>query len=210
MASLLEFNDNGDRNFNVLKLINEEATYKQLKEKIKIAFDDNTDVGLFYFSGHGFDDELDGKIVLSDYSESNYGMSFEELIQLVAEQKAKNKIVILDCCHSGRAGNFHLIGDKTAIGEGMTILTACKPKESAEEIDGRGLFTNLLVEAIKGGASDILGNVTPGSVYAFVDRGLGAFEQRPIFKTNVSRFVSLRKCNPVFSDKEIRKIYLPS
>ncbi len=211
LASLLEFNDNGERNFNIKKLTNEDATLKNVKENIKVVFDDNTDVGLFYFSGHGFDDELDGKIVLSDYTDSDYGLSFEELIKIISAQKAKNKIVILDCCYGGKAGNFQLIGDKTVIGEGMTILTACKAKECASEINGKGVFTNLLIEAIKGGASDILGNVTPGSVYAFVDRALGAFEQRPVFKTNVSRFVSLRKCAPVFTDKEIRQIkdYFP-
>lgn len=38
-----------------------------------------------------------------------------------------------------------------------------------------------------------LGDVTPGSIYAYIDRSLGGWEQRPVFKANIKRFVSLRK-----------------
>ena len=44
--------------------------------------------------------------------------------------------------------------------------------------------------------ASIIGNISPGSVYAYIDRSLGPWEQRPVFKTNVNRFVSLRKVNP--------------
>ena len=47
-----------------------------------------------------------------------------------------------------------------------------------------------------GGASDLVGNVSPGGLYAYIDRSLGAWEQRPIFKTNVVRFSSIRKTVP--------------
>ena len=40
------------------------------------------------------------------------------------------------------------------------------------------------------------GNITPGSIYAYVDQALGAWDQRPIFKTNITRFVSLRTIPP--------------
>ena len=35
--------------------------------------------------------------------------------------------------------------------------------------------------------------MTPGSVYAHIDQSLGPWAQRPVFKTNVKTFVSLRK-----------------
>ena len=43
------------------------------------------------------------------------------------------------------------------------------------EINGHGVFINLLIESLNGGASDILGNITPGSVYAYIDQVLGAW-----------------------------------
>ncbi len=38
--------------------------------------------------------------------------------------------------------------------------------------------------------------MTPGSVYAHIDQSLGPWAQRPVFKTNVKSFVSLRKATP--------------
>ncbi len=205
VSKLLKYNDDGNLNFNVLELINHEATRANVKKNIIKAFS-NTDIGLFYFSGHGFDDRNDGQIVLYDGRDDLLGMTFKEIVECASQGDAPNKIIILDCCFSGRAGSNRDIGDKTTIDEGVTILTACTSKESALEVNGRGVFTNLLLSALEGGAADILGNVTPGSVYAYIDRSLGAFEQRPVFKTNVSRFVSLRNCTPKIQPDELRKI----
>ena len=41
-----------------------------------------------------------------------------------------------------------------------------------------------------------VGDITPGSVYAHIDQSLGPWAQRPVFKTNVKTFVSLRKTEP--------------
>ena len=53
-----------------------------------------------------------------------------------------------------------------------------------------GLFTSLLLEALKGGAADITGHITPGGIYAYIDKALGPWEQRPVFKT---------KCNSLYT-----------
>jgi hypothetical protein len=45
-------------------------------------------------------------------------------------------------------------------------------------------------------AANLIGDVTPGSVYAHIDQSLGPWAQRPVFKTNVKTFVSLRKAAP--------------
>ncbi len=63
-----------------------------------------------------------------------------------------------------------------------------------------------MIDALYGAASNLTGDVTPGSVYAHIDQSLGAWEQRPIFKTNVKEFVSLRKNIPTLSAEDIRKI----
>jgi hypothetical protein len=46
---------------------------------------------------------------------------------------------------------------------------------------------------MNGAAANLVGDITPGSVYAHIDQSLGSWEQRPVFKTNVQSFVSLRK-----------------
>ena len=205
---LIEFNGDLDksRNFTVMKLCDEQATIMAIRENLNIVFADDTDVGLFYFSGHGYDDEDDGKIVTYDFDRADCGLLFSEILKIVNKSKCKNKIVVLDCCYSGFMGNASLIGDKSYLANGVTILTACRNNEYSVEIDGHGLFTYLLIEALKGGAADIMGRITPGSIYAYIDRSLGAFQQRPVFKSNVSTFVNLRNISPKISISEIREL----
>jgi hypothetical protein len=93
-----------------------------------------------------------------------------------------------------------------AIGNGVTILTASKSDETAAEIGGHGVFTGLLVEALKGGAADITGFITPGGIYAYIDKALGPWQQRPVFKTNVTQFTPLRTIKSQIEISILRKI----
>ncbi|WP_257142778.1 hypothetical protein [Bacillus thuringiensis] len=74
------------------------------------------------------------------------------------------------------------------------------------EFKGAGIFTSLLIDALQGGAADLRGYITPGSLYSYVDEALGAWEQRPVFKTNVSRFTQLRRIEPNIPLITLRKI----
>lgn len=74
------------------------------------------------------------------------------------------------------------------------------------EKGGKGVFTSLLVEALNGGAMNLVGDVTPGSVYAYIDQALGPWDQRPMFKTNVHSFVSLRKNTPPITLQELYRL----
>ena len=131
----------------------------------------------------------------------------DEIIRIIASQSSQNKVIILDCCHSGYVGAIDTSRQLTAtINEGVTILTASKFDESAAEINGHGVFTELLTEALKGGAADITGNISPGSIYAYIDRALGPWEQRPVFKTNVKRFISLRNVTAPIDINIVRRI----
>ena len=60
--------------------------------------------------------------------------------------------------------------------------------------------------ALDGAASDFLGNITIGSIYAYVDKFFSAAEQRPVFKTNVTEFVPLRNVTPKVSPDIIKEI----
>lgn len=84
------------------------------------------------------------------------------------------------------------------ISDGVTILTASTANQYAYETPGggSGVFTNLFVDALNGAAANLVGDITPGSVYAHIDQSLGPWAQRPVFKTNVKTFVSLRRTEP--------------
>jgi hypothetical protein len=183
-----------------------------LKGHIVDLFSGDCDTALLYFSGHGFINEIGGYIVTPDYKTYDEGVSMDEILVIANKSKAKNKVIILDCCYSGAMGSPEIAGDKTShIGNGVSILTASRDNETAIEINGHGVFTNLLLDALRGGAADLRGNITPGSIYAYIDQALGAWQQRPVFKTNITQFTSLRTITPQVQIDILRKLiqYFP-
>jgi hypothetical protein len=71
---------------------------------------------------------------------------------------------------------------------------------------GHGLFTELLCNALQGGAADPTGYITMGGIYAYIDRSFGAWGQRPVFKTNVTEFAPVKTVKPEVSLEDIKKI----
>lgn len=210
--AVMEVNGDGSPNFDV-KLLTDVPTKSELKAAIIDLFAGEVEVALLYFSGHGYLDMLGGYIVTPDFTKHDFGVSMDEILVIANNSKAKDKVIILDCCHSGALGTPRVSGGITSnIIEGVSILTASRDSEASLEINGHGVFTSLLLAALRGGAADIRGHVTPGSVYAYVDQALGPWEQRPVFKTNVSNFTSLRKITPLVPLEVLRKIteYFPS
>lgn len=210
VARALERNYDGTLNFYVDEKLatNEtnEVTRNSLLDDIKALFLSNSDIALLYFSGHGCTIENNGYIVLSDSQRGEDGIRMNDIIECANNSHALSKIIILDCCHAGSMAEMRFFNGVSVIGDGVTILTACKNNQYAVETGGRGVFTSLLIEALNGGASDIMGNITPSSIYAFIDRALGPWGQRPVFKTNVESFVSLRKAKPALEIQELTEI----
>jgi len=201
-------NGDGSPNFHVKSILNS-ATKSQLREAITDLFEGNNDIALFYFSGHGLVKSTGGYIVTTDAEQYDEGISMDEILRIVNQSKTRDKIIILDCCHSGAFGSTSFGSEENALAQlcdGLTVLTASKNSESAIEVNGSGLFTSLLLDALEGGAADLRGNITPGSVYAYIDEALGAWEQRPVFKTNVQRFTSLRRVSPPLAQDVLRRI----
>lgn len=215
MGNVLATHSDGAPNF-AIKLMtspNEAITRPALRSAIDTLFSGDPDVALLYFSGHGFINSLGGYIVTTDFKKYDEGVSMDDILNLANLSKAKDRIIILDCCHSGAFGSPALTGNHVAqLSEGLSVLTASRDSESALEINGTGVFTSLVVSALQGGAADLGGHVTPGSVYTYVDQALGAWDQRPIFKTNVTRFTSVRTVSPPVPVATLRKLtaYFPA
>jgi len=206
VASILKTNGNGSPNFDV-RVYTDVKRQSDLRCLIRETFDGESDTRLFYFSGHGASFGTRSFIVTPDYEPSNEGISMEEVLEVANGSGSGNRVVILDCCHSGAFGSPGMFGGDTAlIADGVSILTACMKDEASAEVCGHGVFTSLLLAALRGGAADVVGSITPGSVYAYVDRALGPWGQRPVFKTNTSRFISLREVAPQVSRETLRRI----
>jgi hypothetical protein len=107
-AKIMKWNNgekDGDENFQMEIMGN--LTRAQLKKAIRKHFAKDEEMLLFYFSGHGVLTETGGYILTSDSEEDDPGVSMDEILKIVKRSKAKEKIIILDCCHSGAFGEFN-------------------------------------------------------------------------------------------------------
>nr|WP_320038139.1 caspase family protein [uncultured Bacteroides sp.] len=210
IKTVLDRHSDGTKNFDVNIEVatgdKNKILRKGLKNKIEELFRDNNDIALFYFSGHGYIESTGGYLITSECSDGDDGLPMNELLQIASDSPARNKIIILDCCHSGIMGNLSPNEDKAMIKEGMTILTASSAEQYAIEEKGSGVFTTLFIDAMNGSASNLVGDITPGSIYAHIDQSLGSWEQRPIFKTNVRSFTTLRKVHPPISLEDLKQL----
>lgn len=208
VAELLKTNGDGSPNFDVSVKLNIESK-AQFLDLLDNLFSGETEASLLYFSGHGSEY---GHLVTPDYSGRDLGVSMDELLGFANKSKCKNKIIILDCCFSGIFGEISAAkGNESILGNGVTIMTSSSRNELSIESNGHGLFTSLLLQSLRGSAADITGRITPAGIYAFIDQSLGAWQQRPVFKTNISHFVSIRDIEPRVHKSILRKLsyYFP-
>ena len=210
VKKMLERNADGSVNFGC-KLItssgpNDIVTREQLKESVNELFGGDGEVAMFYFAGHGYVEKTGGYLCPGDCRSGDDGLSLADVMTLANKSRILNRVVVLDSCYSGIAGE-HPIRETTAeLTDGLTILTASTAEQYASEANGSGVFTALFVDGLSGAAANLVGDVTPGSAYAHIDQSLGPWSQRPVFKTNVKSFVSLRKATPPIDLKDLRRI----
>ncbi|QHI36697.1 hypothetical protein IMCC3317_20620 [Kordia antarctica] len=211
MHEVISKHENGDPNFDcklwISKPDSQTILIKTLKSKINDLFNQEADVALLYFSGHGASTTLGTYLVTQDAEKFNEGVSLSEVVSMANSSKATEVIIILDCCHSGDIGNFSELGErKVILREGVSLLTASRDTQYAMERDGFGVFTTIIYDALKGGAADILGKVNVARMYNYVDIMLDSWSQRPIFKSHVSKMIPLRNCTPKIPFETLRKL----
>ena len=137
------------------------------------------DVLLVYFSGHGKLDQSGRLHLCAQDTEStdllSTAVSSTRINEFADASRARNVIIVLDCCHAGafRGGEF---GDAVA-GPGRYVLTSCRGTQLANDAtveNGTSYFTQHLVDGLLGAAADRDqdGWVTFSDLYAYVDRRL--------------------------------------
>lgn len=219
IASILERNGDGSPNFSIKLLASNDAEVSTLvlHDAIAELFSGDADTVLLFFAGHGIlnPDTNAGYIVSQNGTRGAWGVSLADILTKanMAYPRIKSSVIILDSCHSGFLGEVPVLGNGqiSAIGSGVTILTACHRSEGAAEVNGHGIFTDILLDGLAGSSADVCGRITPASVYAHIDQTLGPWEQRPIYKANVQNFVTLRNVNPKIPLDILRRLpeYFP-
>lgn len=213
MKAVLEKQQDGSPNFECKTLLapqgagNAIVTRSVLRDQLHRLFKDPADVALFHFSGHGTINNLDGYLVTQDAKKYDEGVAMSEVLKLSNESKAREVVILLDCCFSGQLGNLPAIDNSKAfLREGISILTAGRGDQVSVEAGGGGVFTSLVVDALEGGAANLLGAVSAPAIYAYVEAALGAWDQRPLFKAHVSSVLELRCCTPPIDRGILRRL----
>jgi hypothetical protein len=88
----------------------------------------------------------------------------------------------------------------------MTVIGASLASQPSLEEGGHGVFTGAVLDALEGGAADHMGWVTAPSIYAYIERRFGAFEQRPVYKSYTTGVRVIRECAPLIDRLKLQKI----
>lgn len=213
MAALLAKHDDGTPNFECRKMVapiggaTDIVTRSKLKQAVEQLLREKAEVALLHFSGHGTENNLGGFLVTQDAKSYDEGVAMDHVLTMANDSKADEVVIFLDCCHSGHIGSVPSIDNmRSLLRDGVSILTASRGDQVSVEANGAGVFTSLVGDALEGGASDLLGNVTAPAIYALVEAALGAWDQRPLFKAHVSTVVPLRKCRPPIDTAILREL----
>jgi hypothetical protein len=188
------------------------VTRAELRQACQELFSNYGGDVLLYFAGHGALTENGGYLGTSDAVVNDVGVPMQEIMQLAYKSEAHDILMLLDCCHSGDMGNPPVLnlGSATstlaALRENMTIIAASRDTQSAQEWAGHGLFTALLIDALDGAAADHMGWVTAPSLYSYIERQLGAWQQRPVYKSHATDVAIIRKCAPLIERSKLAEL----
>jgi hypothetical protein len=147
-------------------LVDDGATKAQIMHAMRNSFykAKERDLAIFFFSGHG----LKGSFLPSDYDGDDIRLYHNEVGKILAECRAKHKLVIADACHSGSyiAGKgvnakpnrgftqtFYDELDKSE--EGIAYLLSSQADEESLEVSTlrNSVFTYFVVRGLKGEAN---------------------------------------------------------
>jgi hypothetical protein len=212
LATVLERHDDGTKNFDVRRLTDppKSLSRSMVREEMVRLFDQPADLALFYFSGHGSENDLGGYLVTSDATRYDEGVPMTEVLRAANDSPVQEAVIIIDCCHSGHLGESDTgalaVNASAPLREGVTVLTATRSSDQAVQAHGGGLFTTLVCAALEGEAADVVGRTTLASVYAFVDQSLGPWDPRPLLRCHVSELLSLRDAAPSVSGADLRRL----
>lgn len=150
-----------------------------LRQQWRELFQDFRGDVLFYFSGHGTPTEVGVYLFTQEGTSDDPGLAMQDLVDMANNSSAKTVLLILDCCFSGSARNPASLQaggleNKAILREGVTILAASRPTQASMEIGGHGVFTKLVLGALRGGAANVRGQVSAASIYAYAEAALGS------------------------------------
>lgn len=145
---------------------------------------------LFYYAGHGKRLPRSGKLHLIAADTklaalNGTAVPMETVLQVMHESRCQQRVLILDCCHSGAVGAEFRGGELSdclgdlALSTGTCILTASTAIQTAEEREsadttagsGHGVFTRYFIDGLEKGEAPTSSDgetITIDGVYDYV------------------------------------------
>jgi hypothetical protein len=149
---------------------------------------------LFFFSGHGVTYNGTSFIVPTDGDQTK-GVSLTWVKDQFAACKAKEKVMILDVCHSGAAkGVSGITPDLKTAGSLVMLLSCEKDQVSWPDKQGRhSVFTSAVLEGLSGKAANADRKVTHRALAEYVRKSVKGWayenqksEQTPVLVANAA------------------------
>ncbi|MFK8183956.1 MAG: caspase family protein [Phormidesmis sp.] len=155
------------------------------------------DTILFYFSGHGFQEAKHQQAVLclADTQKDSLletGLGLQKLLDALSQCAARQQLVWLDACHSGKmtlrgtSGTSNnsstvtlenptsqlvsVLRQQAARSSGFYALLSCDQNQQSWEFPelGHGVFTYYLMQGLRGEATNAQGAISADSLYRYV------------------------------------------
>jgi WD40 repeat protein len=153
---------------------------------------------LFYYSGHGIQRDAgiqEGYLAVSDANPDRgfCGLSLFWLRRLLQESPVRQRIVILDCCHSGELLNFLEADPGAQAGTDRLFMAASREYETAYESleSPYSVFTQALITGLDPSRVET-GIVTNHSLTDWVNHSLKGEIQQPLFESSGSEIILTR------------------
>ncbi|MFD4444739.1 EAL domain-containing protein [Nocardia sp. NPDC058519] len=144
-------------------LLPEDASPVRIGDAIAHAADNARDLLLIYFAGHGVLGPRRGELHLAvaDTHPQRPGMGgipFDAVRDLYIDSPAAARVIILDCCYSGRALGINQSPEGPAIlneivAEGTAVLTSAPPNGISKKLDAETYpaYTHRLIRLLREG-----------------------------------------------------------
>ncbi|MER7802160.1 caspase family protein [Streptomyces parvulus] len=141
-------------------VVPEDSTCLDLLDALQKAAQEATDLLLFYYAGHGHFGGPDRSFLLatkdSAGQRAHHSVDYHEVRDLISKSPAQRKVVVIDCCFSGRALSMSdeqaPTRQETEISGACVLTSAAETERSICQSDG-SVFTLELTKLLREGLS---------------------------------------------------------
>ncbi|MFV5996341.1 caspase, EACC1-associated type [Streptomyces sp. NPDC056231] len=160
LRELLTSNDVGGLAEEECVVVPESSTCLDVLDALQKAAQEATDLLLFYYAGHGHFGGPDRSFLLatrdSGGQRAHHSVDYHEIRDLVSKSRAQRKVVVIDCCFSGRALSMSdeqaPTRQETEISGACVLTSAAETEQSICQPDG-SVFTLELTKLLREGLS---------------------------------------------------------